>query len=205
MENHRGIFEGFIGRVSRFFWIPRDSKGFKGILRDLNGFCGILEVNWVIFEGYEGFLRLIGELLRDFWGILWVSFKILNSEGFKWILRDPWFCLKSYWGILYIGNFGWIVKKIGNNLAKINFNFEDISVKNEEQIDNFGVFYFWKLFLPIFVIFTKNWKFWISCSKIGSNLAKIDFNFGNLSVKNEEKIGNFGVFFISEDFSCQFL
>ena len=89
-------------------------------------------------------------------------------------------------------------------MAKINFNFEDISVKNEEQIDNFGVFYFWKLFLPIFVIFTKNWKFWISCSKIGSNLAKIDFNFGNLSVKNEEKIGNFGVFLFLKTFLANF-
>ena len=65
-------------------------------------------------------------------------------------------------------------------------------------------FYFWKLFLPIFVIFTKNWKFWISCSKIGSNLAKIDFNFGNLSVKNEEKIGNFGVFLFLKTFLANF-
>ena len=152
---------------------------------------GWLGSYWGIFEGFFEWVSrfLIPRDSEGFWGIL------RDSEGFKWILRDPWFCLKSYWGILYIGNFGWIVKKIGNNLAKINFNFEDISVKNEEQIDNFGVFYFWKLFLPIFVIFTKNWKFWINCSKIGNNLAKINFNFGDISVKNEEKIGNFGVFF----------
>ena len=58
--------------------------------------------------------------------------------------------------------------------------------------------------MPIFVIFTKNWKFWISCSKIGSNLAKIDFNFGNLSVKNEEKIGILEFFLFLKTFLANF-